>query len=57
MEGCLSSPSYQTQSGETRHSNYTNIIYAQFLDQCNYLIEDVVLVPEEYQEVQAELPF
>ena len=33
MEGRLSSRTYQTQSGETRHSNDINVTDVQFLGQ------------------------
>ena len=33
MEGKLSSRTYQTQSGETRHSNDINVTDVQFLGQ------------------------
>ncbi len=55
--GRLSSRTYQTQSGETRHSNDINITEVQFLGQRSDRIEDVVVAPEEYQEAEADLPF
>ena len=57
MEGRLSSPTYQTQIGETRNGNDINITYVQFLGQRSDRIEDVAVAPEEYQETGAEPPF
>ncbi len=53
MEGRLSSRTYQTQSGETRHSNDINITDVQFLGQRSDRLEDVVVAPDEYQEAEA----
>ncbi len=57
VEGRLSSRTYQNQSGETRHGNDINITAVQFLGQGFERVEDVVVAPEEYQEVEADLPF
>ncbi len=57
MEGRLSSRTYQTQSGETRHSNDINVTEVQFLGQRSDRREDVVVAPEEYQEAEVDLPF
>ncbi len=57
VEGRLSSRTYPTQSGETRHSNDINITEVQFLGQRTDRLEDVVVASEEYQEAEADLPF
>ena len=57
VEGRLSSRTYQTQSGETRHSNDINITDVQFLGQRSDRLEDVVVAPEGYQEAEVDLPF
>ena len=56
MEGRLSSRTYQTQSGETRHSLDINVQDIQFLGQRGDSgAQEQQTAPEEYQE--ADLPF
>ena len=56
VEGRLSSRTYQTQSGETRHSNDINVQDVQFLRQRgDGNGQEQQTAPEEYQE--ADLPF
>ena len=56
VEGRLSSRTYQTQSGETRHSLDINVTDIQFPGQRSERSEqDTGPAPEEYQE--ADLPF
>jgi len=57
VEGRLSSRTYQTQNGETRHSNAINITDIQFLGQRSDRLEDVVVGPEQFQEAEVDLPF
>ena len=60
VEGRLSSRTYQTQSGETRHSNDINVQDVQFLGQRgDGGGQNQGPAPEEYQEVEADgdLPF
>ena len=58
MEGRLSSRTYQTQSGETRHSNDINVTDVQFLGQRgDGAAQEQQTAPEEYQEAEADLPF
>ncbi len=54
VEGKLSSRTYQTQSGETRHSNDINVTEVQFIGQRGDSGGQAP-APEEYQE--ADLPF
>ncbi len=56
VEGKLSSRTYQTQAGETRHSNDINVTDVQFLGQRGDSGgQEQQTAPEEYQE--ADLPF
>ena len=56
VEGRLSSRTYETQSGETRHSNDINVQDVQFLRQRgDGNGQEQQTAPEEYQE--ADLPF
>ena len=56
MEGRLSSRTYQTQSGETRHSNDINVTEVQFLGQRGESNgQGPAPEPEEYQEAGADL--
>ncbi len=61
VEGRLSSRTYQTQSGETRHSNDINVNEIQFLGQRGDSNgQEPAPAPEEYQEAAADmddLPF
>ena len=60
MEGRLTSRTYQTQSGETRHSNDINVTDIQFLGQRGDSGgQGPATAPEEYQEVGTDvgLPF
>ena len=60
LEGRLSSRTYQTQSGETRHSNDINVQGVQFLGQRGDSNgQENQTAPEEYQEtgVDQDLPF
>ena len=55
VEGRLSSRTYQTQSGETRHSNDINVQDVQFLGQRGDSGgQEQEPAPEEYQEVGRE---
>ena len=56
MEGRLSSRTYRTQSGETRHSNDINVTDIQFLGRRDDRPEDVAFESEQLQEV-VDLPF
>ncbi len=56
MEGRLSSRTYQTQSGETRHSNDINVNEVQFLGQRGEGGGQGP-APEEYQGAEVDLPF
>ena len=56
VEGRLSSRTYQTQSGETRHSNDINVNEVQFLGQRdNSNSQEQAPAPEEYQAPGADL--
>ena len=56
VEGRLSSRTYQTQSGETRHSNDINVNEIQFLGQRGDSNgQERAPAPEEYQEEVADL--
>jgi single-strand DNA-binding protein len=61
VEGRLSSRTYQTQSGETRHSNDINVNEVQFLGQRSESNgQEQAPAPEEYQAAGADmddLPF
>ncbi len=58
MWKAMKSRTYQTQSGETRHSNDINVSEIQFLEQCSDSGGQGP-VPEQYQETEEdpELPF
>ena len=58
VEGRLSSRTYQTQNGETRHSNDINITEVQFLGQRGDSgSQGQGPEPTSYEEPEADLPF
>ena len=56
VEGRLKSRTYQTQAGETRHSNDINVTDIQFLGQ-RAEWSDQEPVPVDYNQVEVDLPF
>jgi len=57
VEGRLTSRTYQTQSGETRHSNDINVTDVQFLGQRDSGGSQEPAPAEEYQGTDVDLPF
>ena len=58
LEGRLSSRTFQTQNGETRHSNDINVTEVQFLGQRGDSgSQDQGPEPTAYEEPEADLPF